>query len=182
MWLCLELGGLDSLFMQGERRCSSLFLAWGTLGTDVACFHATARERPGGDGGSKGAAAPRAAQPTKGSKWPPPLWGGLWLDLKYCCVVFCLIGVPMFRAFSILCANQRWKAPFYGLFHVFVFVTYKVVYSKYMWNPINSKSICDQSLLIPPFYELIDDQISSLVTVNRYYLIFVYTIAIIKNK
>jgi hypothetical protein len=82
-------------------------------------------------------------------------------------VVFCPVGVPMFGAFSILCANQRWKAPFDGLIHVFVFVTCKVIYSKYMWNSVNSKSICDQSLLIPPFYELIDGRISSLVTVNN---------------
>jgi hypothetical protein len=81
-------------------------------------------------------------------------------------VVFCPVGVPMFGAFSILCANQHWKAPFDGLFHVFVFVTCKVIYSKYMWNSVNSKSICDQSLQIPPFYELIDGRISSLVTVN----------------
>jgi hypothetical protein len=87
-------------------------------------------------------------------------------------VVFCPVGVPMFGAFSILCVNQRWKSPFDGLFHVFVFVTYKVIYSKYMWNSVNSKSIFDQSLLIPPFYELIDGRISSLVTVNSVHRAF----------
>jgi hypothetical protein len=35
-----------------------------------------------------------------------------------------------------------------------------------MWNSINSKFICDLSLLVSPFYELIDGRISSLVTVN----------------
>jgi hypothetical protein len=81
--------------------------------------------------------------------------------------MFCPIGVPMFGAFSILCVNQCWQAPFDGLFHVFVFVTCKVIYSKYMWNSVNSKSICDQSFLIPPFYELINGRISSLVTINN---------------
>jgi hypothetical protein len=37
-----------------------------------------------------------------------------------------------------------------------VFVTCKVIYSKYMWNSVNSKCICDLSLLVSPFYELID--------------------------
>ena len=46
-----------------------------------------------------------------------------------------------------LCTNQRRKAPFGELLHVFVFVTYKIMFSKYMWNLVSSKCICDQDCL-----------------------------------
>jgi hypothetical protein len=36
----------EPLFILNQGRCSSLFLAWSTRGTDAACLHATARERP----------------------------------------------------------------------------------------------------------------------------------------
>jgi hypothetical protein len=56
-------------------------------------------------------------------------------------------------------------------FMYFVFVTCKVIYSKYMWNSVNSKCICDITLLVSPFYELIDGRISLLVIINMYLLV-----------
>jgi hypothetical protein len=82
-------------------------------------------------------------------------------------VVPCPIGVAMLGAFFILLRELTLESAFDGLFHVFVFVTCKAIYSKYMWNSVNSKCICDLSLLVSPFYELIDGRISSLVTVNN---------------
>jgi hypothetical protein len=71
--------------------------------------------------------------------WLPPLaiafaWQALcwtWTSAPWCFAHFRLVwwASPLF-----FCANQRRKAPFGEIFHVFVFVAYKITFSKYMWN------------------------------------------------
>ena len=50
-----------------------------------------------------------------------------------------------------LCASQHRKAPFGELFHVFVLMTCKIMFSKYMWNLVNSKCMCLSLLIFPIF-------------------------------
>jgi hypothetical protein len=67
---------------------------------------------------------------------------GCWLDQDGFPMVLCPICINVIGVSLFLCANQRREAHFGGLFHVFVFVTCKIMFSKYMWNLVNSKCIC----------------------------------------
>jgi hypothetical protein len=75
---------------------------------------------------------------------------GSGLDLDQSPVVLCPVCTKLMASPLFLCANQCQKAPFAELFHVFVFVTCKIMLSKYMWNLVNSKCICALRLPTSP--------------------------------
>jgi len=73
---------------------------------------------------------------------PPPSRGGLWagpgLLLGWYFARMTKVAGRVYCSF----AQIRVKTPFGEIFHVFVFMTCKTIFSKYMWNFVNSKCIC----------------------------------------
>ena len=47
------------------------------------------------------------------------------------------------RLLGCLCKSACRKVPFGEILHVFVFVTCKIIFSKYMWNLVIGKCICE---------------------------------------
>jgi hypothetical protein len=43
--------------------------------------------------------------------------------------------------YLLLCANQHREAPFSVFSHVFVYMSCKIIISKYMWNLVNGKCV-----------------------------------------
>ena len=142
MW-CVFRGGVP-LYLYKSEGGASIYVWHETLGcTALAWRHATTTIRRG-----------RVA--SRGER-PPPRSGRPLTTASGQCLCVVGLGLVMGRypmGFShfesvwwvsplLLCANQRRKAPFGELFHVFLFVTYKIMFSKYMWNLVNSKCICD---------------------------------------
>jgi hypothetical protein len=44
--------------------------------------------------------------------------------------------------YLFICTNQRREAPFGVFSHVFVYMSCKIIISKYMWNLVNGKCVC----------------------------------------
>ena len=143
--VCWERGGTP-LFIQEPRRC--FVYSWReTLGcTALAWWHATARAKCGW-------AVPVGGRLPLGVSHPLTMatlhrlhmvGHGLYMDAYS--MVFCPVCTKL-MGFLFLCANQHWKAPFGELFHVFVFVTYKITFSKYMWNLVSSKCLWSRLLI-----------------------------------
>jgi hypothetical protein len=143
LW-CVGEGGCAPLFILELWWCIYLSLArrhkihW----LNMEPCHRQRKEWPRGT--RERAAAPRDGSVPDQAISPPPLRGGLWARHG---------SVPQGASPNLAWFGGRlsylfarigvWKAPFGEIFHVFMLVTYKIMFSKYMWNLVNSKYICD---------------------------------------
>jgi hypothetical protein len=99
--------GREPLFILNQRRCSSLLLVQSTRGTDVACLHATARERPGhmaviGERPPPGLASPLVGP--NGHRLCEVVSGWAWNTVAWCLallVLRCLVPSSLFARINI---------------------------------------------------------------------------------
>jgi hypothetical protein len=133
LYLYMSYGGASGYLWRGDTWCTAL-----------SCVHATARGRSGQE-------APVGERPALGSGWPltePPRHRlrmvGSGIDMDHCSVVFCPVWNVLVAVSLILLHKSVFgKCLLVKILHVFVFVTCKIIISKYMWNLVNSKCICD---------------------------------------
>jgi hypothetical protein len=122
------------LFIHGARWCWELFLVWGPSCTASAWRHAIARARGGREASTGGRASLGVGHPLPCPLATAFVWwavGWTWITPWWCLTQLessCWVS-PLF-----LCANQHQKAPFNVLLHAFVFMSCKIIFSKYMWN------------------------------------------------
>jgi hypothetical protein len=136
--------GCAPLFIPELWRCICLSLAWRHRIHRLSMEPCHCERKEWLRGTREGAASPRDRPVPDQAISPPPLCGGLWVGHG----LMPRGASPNLAWFGgrLPCFFARisvWKAFFSGIFHVFVFVTCKIMFSKYMWNLVNSKCIRD---------------------------------------
>ena len=82
-----------------------------------------------------GSPAPKGQPPPDQAPLPPPSCGRLWAGPGLLLGWYFRPDDESCWAFLLfVCANQSRKAPFSEMVHAFVFMSCKIITSKYMWN------------------------------------------------